>query len=161
MKPRPIKLPSVLCCIGQALEVDNGETVYKWPIKDRIGLYSCPKGKILYCIQTEVKKNAKGAFDRAVEQNRSKVQEAMGLYDDWHGFDAVSGSVLKTPRGFLHNVGRAASIVYSSDKWVGRPRKYIHEFRYPPLIWVNKKHRPTVLVLNGGKIRVKKEGITG
>lgn len=161
MKPKPIKIPSVLCCIGQALEVLGEKQKYKFKVKDRVFLYTDTAGKKLYCLKTVEKKAKKSDFDRAIEKKHSQVSEAMKLYKNWHDFDAVSGSLASPPRGFLFDVDRAVHIIYNSDKWVGRNRKYIHEFKTPPKIWVNKKTEPTLLVMTGGKIAVKKEGITG
>jgi len=159
---RPIKIPPVLCCIGRVGEVGTQDSVYKFMVQDLVCLYSPPSGKQLYCLKTDrEKKSSPADFKRAVETHRDQVSKAMKLYKRWHDFDPVSGSLAKSPRGFLYQAGRAAYIIYNSDKWTGRSTNYIHDFVTPPILWVNKKTKPTLLILTGGQIAVKKEGITG
>lgn len=161
MKPKPIKIPPVLCYIGQVREVDTDTGKFKFKIKDRVMLYTTTNGKKLFCLKSSAKKSKKADFEKAVENKHEQVSDAMDLYRQWHAFDAVSGSLASVPRGFLFDAGRAIHIIYSSDKWGGKKRNYIHEFKTPPKVWANKKKDPTLLVLTGGNIAVKKEGITG
>lgn len=161
MKPKPIKIPPVLCCIGQAVEVETDTGKFKFKIKDRVMLYTTTNGKKLFCLKSSSKISSKSDFENAVKNKQDQVSDAMDLYNQWHDFEAVSGSLVSAPRGFLFEAGRANHIIYSSDKWGGKKRKYIHEFKKPPKVWANKKTDPTLLVLTGGKIAVKKEGITG
>ena len=159
--PKPIRLPKVLCCIGHALEIGTQDEIYRWPIRKNVLLYTCPAGTSLFCIQSTAKKVSDQKFKNALDQNRVQVNKARKLYRNWHDFDAVSGSLLSRPRGFLHDCGRATYIIYRSDKWIGKNRDYIHHFKKPPRVRANKKSQPSLLAITGGKIRVKNEGITG
>lgn len=158
---KPLKLPKVLCGLGRAISVECGDTKYKWTTKDKVQLYSSTNGKTLYCLKVVKLKTDKTDFTRRIEQNQTAVNAGVKLYEKWHEFDAATGDVMKTPRGFLFNIGRATSLVYASDKWSGKVKHYIHEFKSTPIVWVNNKTAPTVLILTGGRINVKKEGITG
>lgn len=158
---KALKLPPVLCGLGRPIRVECGDVVYKWTTKDKVQLYSAPNGKSLYCLKVVKQKTDKADFERRIEKNRSAIDESVKLYQKWHEFDAATGDVMKPPRGFLFNVGRATAILYASDKWTGKIKHFIHEFKTPPVVWVNSKTAPTVLILTGGKINVKSDGITG
>ncbi len=161
MKKRAIKLPAVLCCLGQAVEVQGENELYKLRQKDRILLYTNPAGRELYCLKASPRKTNPAAFQTALESHKGQVNAGMNLYKRWHDFNAVSGSLAACPRGFLFNTDRCVHIVYKSDKWTARIRSFIHTFKHPPMVWVNKYDGPDLVVLSGGKIRVTKEGITG
>ncbi len=158
---KAIKLPDVLICLGRAVSVTGVEMLFKWPIKAKCQLYCSTSGESLYCLVSTAKESSKDEFNSAVGKHQKQVDTAVKLYERWHDFDPVSGSIVRPPRGFLFDVDRAESIIYSSDKWVGRTRSYIHTFKTPPKVWVNRKTDPTLLVMTGGRIRVTKEGITG
>lgn len=158
---KAIKLPDVLICLGRAVSVTGAEMSFKWPIKAKCQLFCSTTGATLYCLVATAKPSNKADFEKALKNKHDQVATGMKLYESWHDFDPASGSLVRAPRGFLFNVDRAVSIVYASDKWVGRMRSYIHTFKTPPKVWVNRKADPTLLVMTGGRIRVTKEGITG
>lgn len=160
-KKKPLKIDPVLVCLGQALEVRIGDILYKWKVKEKMGLYSSVDGKKLFILQMAPKKITPAEFMAKIDSNQAKVDKAVALYERWHEYEPVSGSILVPPRGFLFDVGRATSILYNSDKWTGKKTRYVHEFKQPPIGWVNSKKAPKALVLTGGNIRVKAEGITG
>ena len=158
---RPIRLPAVLACLAQAVAVKCEDRVIKFPAKSGIMLYTNTAGRELYCLAPQKRKTSPAAFNSAVLTHKRDVSAAMAIYERWHDFPAVSGSLTQSPRGFLFHAGRAVEIGYKSDKWVGYTRPYYHPWDYPPVVWVNKYERPDLVVLTGGKIRVTKEGITG
>ena len=159
---RPIKISPVLICLGNAVEIESDEkNHYRWR-KTQTKLYCNPNGHILVCWQHgKPKTTSEEKFKRAVSANKSQVSLGVKTYEKWHEFGACSGSLEGPPRGFLFLAGRAKSIVYASDKWVGKVRSYIHEFTHPPKIWVNKDQDPSLVVLTGGKIRITQRGIEG
>ena len=158
---KPLKIDPVLICLGQALQVRIGDAVYKWKVKDKMGLYSSVDGKKLFIIQTAPKKITPAEFLAKVDSNQAKVDKGIALYERWHECEPVSGSIMVPPKGFLFHVGRVASLLYSSDKWTSKKTRYIHDFKQKPIGWVNSKKAPKALVLTGGKIQVKADGITG
>lgn len=158
---KALKLPPVLCGLGRAISVVCGDTTYKWTTKDKVALFSSTNGKKLFCLKVIKEKTVKDDITQKIEENRTEVDAGIKLYSKWHEFDAASGDLIKTPRGFLFQIDRATSIVYASDKWSGKIEHYIHKFKTAPIVWVNNKTAPTVLILTGGRINVKKEGITG
>lgn len=161
MSDRPIILPRVLTSIGQALEISTFEELNTWKVKDRVLLYTNTAGNALYCLKATAKKTSRAAFDRAVDANSDQVKKAMSIYERWHDFEAVSGSVATPPRGTWKTLKRAITIIYRSDKWTGKEEDYIHDFITPPVCRVNTINRPTVLALTGGRVRVTAEGIKG
>lgn len=160
-KKRAIKLPPVLATLGRAIEVEGIELRYKFLKRDNVDLYATPDGKTLYCLQAKKKRATFDEFSRAWERNKDKAEQGVGLYERWNDFDVSAGTLATAPRGFFFQVDRCKSIIYESPKWEGSNNKYIHEFKTPPLMWVNKKSAPTVLMLSGGKIRTTSRGITG
>lgn len=164
-KKKPLKLPAVLCGLGRAMEVSvtdgDQKYVFRWTTKHQVQLYSSVNGNTLYCVKTVKKDIDQKSFSSRVESAKPSVAKGIKLYEKWHDWDASNGCVIDHPRGFLFDCGRADQIVYASDKWSGRTKHYYHDFQTPPKVWVNSKTAPTVLILTGGKIQVKKEGITG
>lgn len=158
---KSLKLPPVLATLGRAVEVKGQHVHFSFPAKDNVVLLAAPNGKTLYCIQIEKKATTGAEFLDIWEKHKTEAEKGAALYEKWNDFEVQSGSVIKKPRGFLWQVDRCHMIVYESDKWSGKKHKYIHEFKHPPLMWVNKKTAPTVLVLSGGKIRTTERGITG
>lgn len=158
---KALKLPNVLVHLGNVVEVKGDNVHYQWSQKDGVGLYSNPKGMTLYCLKTAKKQASKDDFLSVVESNREQVDSAVSLYESWHDFEPLTGSLMPRPKGFLYRVDRVHAIVYQSDKWTGKTTSYIHEFRSKPILWVNNKTRPSVAILSGGQIQVRKEGITG
>lgn len=155
-------MPDVLIQLGRAVSVacENG-TEIKWSTRSKCLLYSSVSGRALYCFVSKPKPSSVSDFEKAVYVKMDKVRRGMQLYSKWSEFEPTSGELTTPPKGFLLCLGRARSIVYNSDKWVSRARSYIHTFANMPKTWVNKKTNPTLLVLTGGAIRVRKEGITG
>lgn len=158
---KSLRLPTVLCGLGRTLEVICDDITYRWPAKDKCKLYSSITGKELYSLCLSDSSITESDFADRVSKNKADVHKGLNLYKKWHDFESANGSVTKPPRGFLFFVGRATAIKYASDKWTGRTKHFIHDFTKCPKVWVNNKTAPTVLVLSGGKIAVKKEGITG
>lgn len=160
-KKRAIKLPPVLATLGRAIEVEGTSVRYKFLKKDDVGLYATPDGKTLYCLNAKKKRATFDEFSKAWERNKTKAEQGVHLFEEWNDFDSNAGSLATAPRGFFFQVDRCQCIIYESPKWEGSNNKYIHEFKTPPLMWVNKKSAPTVLMLSGGKIRTTSRGITG
>lgn len=160
---RPIKLPPVLIQLGRVISVTGMDAVFKFTASSKTLLWCPPSGSSLYCFpKLWIAKPSTGQdFKKAVDSRWDETKAGVNLYQRWSEFEPASGSLGKPPRGFLFKVDRAQSIVYSSDKWVGRNRNYIHEFTSLPIVWANRKTDPTLLVLTGGRIKVQKRGITG
>ena len=159
---KAIKLPKVLIQLGtvEKIEAVDGK-IYKWTVRQKCGLFCGSTGNTLFCLLSTSKAAPKDKFLKAIDSRKSEVARGLDRYEDWHEFDPNSGSLVEPPRGFLFFVGRAKSIIYRSDKWVNRERRYIHTFKNAPKIWVNKYERPTLLTLTGGKTQITKDGIKG
>jgi hypothetical protein len=178
-KKRSLKIDPVLVCLGYAVKLcytvkvphamygPKSKKFYeeqreiKWKKKDGYELFSDSKGKKLWIIKAKRKTVGEEQFLKSVSKKRTTVDKALNLYTDWHETDPITGSVLDPPKGFLFELGRCESITYSSNKYTGRQQRYIHEFKTPPIVWGNNKRSPKVILLTGGKIAVKNEGITG
>ena len=160
-KKRALKIDSVLVCLGRAVEMIADGKRYKWTIKDGMNLYSPPGGKKLFILNTQKKPISGAKFRAEIAETGGRFEKGLALYKEWHECEPASGSLMTPPRGFLFSAGRVESLEYNSTKYTGRKTNYIHTFKSCPLVWVNNKKAPKVLVLTGGKIRVKNEGITG
>jgi hypothetical protein len=158
---KPLKIHPALICLGELLEIHIDNFVYKWAIKDGMRLYSSPLGKKLYALNAKPKASTDAHMKKIVSRHRLKVNQGLALYEKWHDFEAASASVIDVPRGNVSQIGRCSQILYRSDKWTGKPTRYYHDFKTPPLVWATSKNAPRALILTGGKIRVKAEGITG
>jgi len=156
-----MKVDPVLCCLGRTLEIHIGETGYRFTTADKALLYSTPQGNKLWCISGIEVPTTKDQIQQRIAKHSAAVDKSVKLYQRWHEFDAAKGCIIKPPRGFLYKVGRCTAIKYASDKWSGRTNHYIHHFKKPPICWVNHKSAPRVVLLTGGAIRVRKDGIIG
>lgn len=161
MIKKPIKLPRVLATLGRIVEIKGEHVHYYFSAKKQMRLISDALGRTLFGIQVAKKKTSSLEFLEFWKRYQSQADKAVDLYEKWNDFDAQTGSIIRAPRGFFFRVDRCVSIIYESEKWGGKRKKYIHDFSTPPLIYVNKKTEPTVIKLSGGKIRVTKRGITG
>lgn len=151
-KPKPSRLPSTLVDIADAREIELEDGIrLKFPLSGRFALCSSKNGQELWIV------SRKGSRKVAAED-----KDGAKLFERFTGFEAQdTGSVVRSPKVSMQRIGRAVSIVYRSDKWEGKNHDYIHLFKTPPTVSVDKKNRPSIVALRGGKIRVKAEGITG
>lgn len=161
LKKKALKIPSVLATLGRPVKIIGEDVHYRFMVKDNVKLFATSSGQTLYCLTVKKKPTKYSDFLELWDKNQDQAENTLALYQNWHDFEAKTGSIMKPPKGFLFNVGRCESIIYSSDKWTGKQTKYVHDFKSKPIIWVNKKTSPTVLVLSGGKIRTTKRGIEG
>lgn len=144
----PINVPGILVELGKAVEIALDDTVIKF---SGCALASNVNGTRLYIVKKTGRRSARPSECATVKKARS-------LYSKFTDFESENDYRLKAGEGAFELIGQADHIVYESDKWTGKKTEYIHEFKTPPNIYANKAK--TMLVLTG-KIRVKKEGITG
>lgn len=158
-----LKIPGVLVFLGRAVEV-KGEHVHYY-FDDNTRLLSESNGKTLWCIRSGKEYENYAKIDPLVSKHRKLVEIGLNLRDDWNDLenspDGSRASVIKIPSGFLFEADKCHTIVYDSDKFDGKERRYIHKFKNIPTMWVNKQTEPSVLKLSGGKIRITKRGIIG
>lgn len=156
-----IKLPDVLVELGRAVEVKGTHVHYSFPKKDRVILCATPDGKTLFCLKKTAANVRSADLETSAGKKRSTIEKSAALFEKWSDFEADQAEPIKRVTGFLHRVDRCHYIVYESDKWEGKKNQYIHEFKKPPVMWVNNLTAPTVLKLSGGDIRTTAKGITG
>lgn len=147
-------VPPVLVTLGKAreLHLDDGDVV-KWKYGQYL-LYSSVTGKQLYVIKKGKKNKVKLNFDDEL------ISRGVNLYGNFQDFDPGHGIHITT--GGLENgskIGRAAAILYNSDKWGDKNVLYIHNFADSPIAWFNG--RTNACALTGGKILVTERGIEG
>lgn len=153
-KPKTPWLPALLVDLATPVSIDiEGGDQLKFPFAGRYSLAANRSGTELWIL------SKKGGKDvRTTDEKGEK------LYEDFTGFehDEVGTMVQIRPMS-LTKIGRAMNIVYKSDKFSkpGHSSHYIHAFTYYPIVSVDNVTRPTVVALRGGRIKVKKEGITG
>jgi hypothetical protein len=86
--------------------------------------------------------------------------KAVDLYKRFNRRNPTHDDLLDVPRP-SKRIGRALHIVYRSKKFGGKYKNYIHQFDNPPVVWADKTTNPKTLVIQGGKIRVTRNGIEG
>lgn len=143
-----IKVPRVLVELGKAVEIALDGKLMKFR---GYALASNTSGNKLFVVKKTVKKSARAS-------ECSEVKKARELYSKFTEFEAEQDYRVSAGSTDFHKIGTADHIVYQSDKWSGKKVEYIHEFVTPPSIYQNRNK--TIFVLSG-KIKVKKEGITG
>lgn len=147
---KPPVIPSTLVELGRAVELECGEYRWRWSKKDDFILCSSESGTKLFIFARPKSVVERGTFDP--DKAKSLYQTFNRREDDQY----LAGRI-PTPR---RSIGRAKSVVYSSDKF-GRRYEYIHHFKSPPILWVDNAKTPRIVALTGGKIRVTQRGIEG
>lgn len=155
-KPKSKKpwLPSLLVDLATPLSIDieNGDQL-KFPISGNFCLGSNRSGTELWIVSRKGAKNVRTADEKGET-----------LYESFTGFehDEVGKMVQLSPKSLV-KIGRAINIVYRSDKFSkpGDTSDYIHPFSHYPIVSVDSINQPSIVALRGGRIKVKKEGITG
>ena len=158
------KLPAVVTVLGDAVEIrarlnDGTDRLYRFGSGNRRRAFLCsnPSGRRLYVLP--VKPVPASRLKKRPITN--EIKRAARMYEKWSDFEADRGSLIDVPKKRLNKVGRVTHVVYRSDKWDGRANDYIHSFDAPPILWADRKAKPDVLALTGGKIRVTQRGIVG
>lgn len=148
------RLPALLVDLATPVSIDleDGEQL-KFPRSGNYALGSNRKGTELWIVSRKGGKNVR-AIDDAGEK----------LYETFTGFehDDIAKMVQVKPRSMIR-FGRATNIVYRSDKFSkpGNTSDYIHPFKHYPTVSVDDMSNPSIVALRGGRIKVRKEGITG
>lgn len=92
-----------------------------------------------------------------------ELEEAAAMFERFHGHKPTKAHRVKLPHIGKHLValGTALDVSYDSAKWRrdGKKKGYIHTFTSAPHVATNPAG--SVLIIFGGKMRVKPEGITG
>lgn len=156
-KPRNGKkpwVPTLLVDLADAKSIDlEGDGQLKFPFSGNFALCSNRAGTELWIVSRKGGKNVKTTDEKGET-----------LYEAFTGFehDEMGKMIHINPKDMV-KIGRAMNIVYRSDKFSkpGDTSDYIHAFRHYPTVSVDNVTRPSIVALRGGRIKVKKEGITG
>jgi hypothetical protein len=152
-----MKLPSQLVELGIALELDCDNWEFTWTLRDKMRLFSNPKGDKLVLMYFP--KSSK-AVKHPKNKKTQDFSKAKGLYSRFQGFksDKIAGYHIEDTK--LTRVGSGNYICYRSDKW-GKPRiDYKHDFKCSPAVWVDSIY-PHIIVVSSSKLRVTRLGIEG
>lgn len=135
-----------------SIDLEGGDTL-KFPASGKFALGATRSGTELWIVS---KKNAKTV--KATDDKGEKLYEAFTGFEH----DEVGKLVQIKPKQ-MKKIGRAMSIVYRSDKFsqAGDYSDYVHPFGHYPIVSVDNEKNPSIVALRGGKIKVRKEGITG
>jgi len=142
-KTRTPSVPKQLVYLGRAIEVDADTGDYGWKASDGWIVASNEAGNRIIVFQ-----------EKKLNPTKAEILYRKFNHKKPHGSEAMW---LEKPKIKL---GRVGHIVYRSSK-SGRTAAYIHTFDHPPVLWVDKRKNPKILVLVGGKIRVTARGIEG
>jgi hypothetical protein len=147
-------LPSLLIdlAIPISIDLESGEQL-KFPLSGKYSMAANRSGTEIWIISKATAKNVRATDDRGEN-----------LYEQFTGFehDEVAKLVQVSPKSMVR-LGRAMNIVYRSDKFArpGNQSDYVHPFDHYPTVSVDNGMRPSIVALRGGRIKIKKEGITG
>lgn len=111
----------------------------------------------------EFNANAKMVKKKRKTVSGSKVRKGVKLYKKFHGFepesiDKVKVNTRRIPKTLV-KVGKLHAVVYISNKFDGKKRKYIHRFKTKPILATNSGGDALYVLF--GKFKVRPEGITG
>jgi hypothetical protein len=144
---------------ADALEIigDDGERArVSFPARS-FALLSNHDGNALYIVPL--------AGGRAVEVPARGRKDGKKLFKKWSARGVDAAFSLKVPRGAeeLKKIGYGVAILYTSDKWVSRARKYVHDFTGHPIVYADRTTAPRVfgvLAVRGARL-VTARGIVG
>lgn len=143
------RMPDTVVYLGDSIEMAlTDERILKFT-----GHLLCSdvQGKTLYSFRAGRKTK--------VDPSQSEIEKKAGkLYSEFTDFEADEAFISHAPEHQMKKIGQVDHLVYRSDKWSGKEVEYIHEFKNPPDVWANREL--SVLIVKG-KIKVRKEGITG
>jgi len=147
-------LPTVLVDLATPISIDlEGGEELRFPRSGNYALGSNRSGTELWIVSR-----------RGGKKIRATDEKGEKLYETFTGFehDDIAKMVQIRPRSMMR-LGRAMNIVYRSDKFSkpGDTSDYVHPFQHYPTVSVDNLSQPTIVALRGGRIKVRKEGITG
>lgn len=140
----------------------NGAAVPKVDATDKyLHFRQEPKSHFSFFRTGEISRGVKASFGCPMKK-WSKNPAGETLFKKFSHKSAKHADSMDVPNPKIQ-CGRAVHIVYSSNKTKrgGKKTGYIHQFETPPIVWVDRKKNPSVLVLTGGHIRITKDGIEG
>jgi hypothetical protein len=148
-------LPSLLIdlAIPISIDLESGEQL-KFPLSGKYSMAANRSGTEIWIMSKATARNV-----RATDERGEK------LYEQFTGFehdDLAKLVKVSSPKSMVR-IGRAMNIVYRSDKFArpGNKSDYVHPFEHYPTVSVDNAKRPSIVALRGGRIKIKKEGITG
>lgn len=149
-------IPTTLVDIAVPISIDlEGDKQLSFKRSGKFALCSNASGTELWIIS---KRRSKRVDSGEPDEKSEK------LYESFTGFehDSIADLVNISPKKMMR-IGRAMDIVYRSDKFSkpGDTSDYVHAFSTYPTVSADSATKPTIVALRGGRIRVKKEGITG
>lgn len=144
-----MRIPAKLVELGDALELIMSDgTIWEFP--RGFSLCSTINGRELWIVYARGSKTTK---------KTSVAGESLrGLFTGW---EADKNRVLNVKSTTGVSLGKVHGVAYRSDKWDGKKRGYIHDFRRHPSATADSSSSPRLVRISGGNIRVKSVGITG
>lgn len=136
---------------------DSGERVSVTFPAQAFAVLANHEGTALYVVPL-----AKSQKVDVIPQGRGKGKS---LHRRWAARDVDGAYRIKIPNGAeeLHKIGYAEAILYTSDKWVDKPRAYIHDFKKSPVAYADRLKDPRVfgILSTRGAVLVTSRGIVG
>lgn len=144
-----MRVPSRVVGLGRCVEVRFSDgRVWRTGRSPRAELCCSPSGKTLWVLRVGQK-----------EKNNRVSSRVLKRFTGFEADGTRTASVRDSKR--IIRLGKVKSIVYESDKWDRKLRKYIHTFRNYPSASTDKANDPTFVKISGGRIRVRSTGIHG
>ena len=132
------------------VEADDGRTyAHRWRSGRPRLLWSPTQRCLVWVMGASLDNRQKGAV---------RSDGAARVFESWAQRDAVQTATISVPAAKLKKLGRAVSIIYTSDKWGargGRTTQYIHEFSQS----VKAYGGGSVFAVRGGRLTVTERGI--
>jgi hypothetical protein len=147
-------VPTLLVDLADAKSIDlEGGEQLKFPFSGNFAVCATRSGTELWIVSRKKGKNV-----RTTDEKGEKLYEAFTGFEH----DELGKMIHVNPKNMV-KIGRAMNIVYRSDKFSrpGDTSDYIHPFTHYPTVSVDNVKRPSIVALRGGRIKVRKEGITG
>lgn len=122
-----------------------------------------PSGREFRAKMLEATRSRADLRRMGVENPPADIRRALALFKRWSGREAAGVSRVTVPKGTpraLVKLGELTDIGYRSDKWGGKHHRYIHATNRPrPILCASADGRQ--LVILGGNVRVRAEGLVG
>lgn len=157
-----MNIPVVMANLGYAIDFSyvskNGDVVtFEFPKQRKKRWKMCcnSSGTMLFLIAANTGKMS----EKKIASLSKQIKDACKMFTKWSDFEAAEASATKVTSKKIFVCGNARQIKYDSDKWTGKKQGYVHDFTSSPTVKIDDDDYPSIIIISGGKMRIRPEGI--
>lgn len=113
-------------------------------------LFYAPSRRILFWLT---------GYGKSKWKREAMTGEAAAKFREWSRRESEHTTTLKIPDVDMRSIGRATQIEYTSDKWGGKKKEYVHEFSRAVKAYRYERGSKELTAVRGGRMTVNDRGI--